>query len=77
MNLLENLKNTGAATDEKDKKNTKKIDSEPLNNITYELYYAPEHAKLNQLSQISDIEKRIDYLESLLGNNPDKMVMFS
>lgn len=42
--------------------------------IVYQLYYAPEHAKLNQLASIATLEKRIDQLENLVGNNPDKLV---
>ena len=43
----------------------------------YELFYAPEHAKLNQLSRVATLEKKIDVLESLLGNNPDKLSILS
>ncbi|KAK3702863.1 hypothetical protein QZH41_014135 [Actinostola sp. cb2023] len=38
--------------------------------VTYELFYKPEHAKFNQLSKMSELEKRIQTLEKILGNDP-------
>lgn len=42
--------------------------------MTYQLYYSPEMAKLNQLGPVLQLEKRIDRLERLLGNDEDKLV---
>lgn len=42
--------------------------------VTYQLYYSPEMAKLNQLGPALQLEKRIDRLETLLGNDQDKLV---
>jgi len=41
----------------------------PDQRVTYELYYTPELAKYQQLSQIADLEKRITELEKLLGKH--------
>lgn len=41
--------------------------------VTYQLYYSPEVAKLNQLGPALQLEKRIDCLEKLLGNDPEKL----
>lgn len=54
----------------------KSAPSESSSAITYELYYAPEHARLNQLARVANLEKKIDHVEGLLGNNPDKLVSF-
>ena len=74
VSLLESFKKTGLVASKDDAKSETKKGNENVSNITYELYYAPEHAKLNQLAQAAAIEKRIDYLETLIGNNPDKLV---
>uniref|UniRef100_A0A6A7FV30 Dynactin subunit 2-like n=1 Tax=Hirondellea gigas TaxID=1518452 RepID=A0A6A7FV30_9CRUS len=41
--------------------------------VTYQLYYSPEMAKLNQLGPTLQLEKRIDKLEKLLGSDQDKL----
>ncbi|KAL9966220.1 hypothetical protein ACROYT_G024263 [Oculina patagonica] len=38
--------------------------------VTYELFYKPEHAKFNQLSKISEMEQRVQKLETVLGSDP-------
>lgn len=38
--------------------------------VTYELFYKPEHAKFNQLSQLSELEQRVQKLETVLGSDP-------
>lgn len=79
INLLESFKQTGLVSEKIDGK--VKLDGKPSSGdassssaITYELYYAPEHARLNQLANAAMLEKRIDHLEILIGNNPDKLV---
>ncbi|KAJ3112044.1 Dynactin subunit 2, partial [Phlyctochytrium bullatum] len=37
------------------------------NSVTYELYYTPENAKLEQLSKVTELEKRVTDIEKLLG----------
>ncbi|EDO42225.1 predicted protein [Nematostella vectensis] len=39
--------------------------------VTYELYYKPEHAKFNQVSQLSALENRVQTLEKVLGHDTD------
>ncbi|KAM7427457.1 Dynactin subunit 2 [Porites harrisoni] len=41
--------------------------------VTYELFYKPEHAKFNQLSKISEMEQRVQKLETVLGNDPSQL----
>ncbi|KAM7447694.1 Dynactin subunit 2 [Porites harrisoni] len=41
--------------------------------VTYELFYKPEHAKFNQLSKISEMEQRVQKLETVLGNDPTQL----
>ncbi|XP_076049147.1 dynactin subunit 2 [Oratosquilla oratoria] len=82
VNLLESFKKTGLVNEKGEKlKGSGQApvgtSSDSNGGITYELYYAPEHAKLNELAQAADMEKRIDRLESLLGNNPDKLSSLS
>lgn len=80
INLLESFKQTGLVAE---KSNGEKGKSPPPakagdgSAITYELYYAPEHAKLNQLAQAAQLEKKIDRLETLIGNDPDKLSSLS
>ncbi|KAG7174399.1 dynactin subunit 2-like [Homarus americanus] len=82
INLLESFKQTGLVSEKstsKEKQDGKTSSSDGGNTsvITYELYYAPEHARLNQLANAAMLEKRIDQLESLIGNNPDKLSSLS
>ncbi|XP_020600707.1 dynactin subunit 2-like [Orbicella faveolata] len=42
--------------------------------VTYELFYKPEHAKFNQLSKISEMEQRVQKLETVLGSDPTHLV---
>ena len=82
INLLESFKQTGLTSEKKqtgNKKEDQKQDSGESNTtggngIVYELYYAPEHARLNQLASVAELEKKIDRIETLIGNNPDKLV---
>uniref|UniRef100_A0A0P4WA46 Dynactin subunit 2 n=1 Tax=Scylla olivacea TaxID=85551 RepID=A0A0P4WA46_SCYOL len=87
INLLESFKQTGLVS-EKKQSSSKKEDqkqggssvvssSGSSNGIVYELYYAPEHARLNQLASVAELEKRIDRIETLIGNNPDKLSSLS
>ncbi|KAF2348561.1 Dynamitin [Trinorchestia longiramus] len=41
--------------------------------ITYQLFYSPEVSKFSQLGPALQLEKRIDRLEKLLGNDQEKM----
>lgn len=41
--------------------------------VTYELFYKPEHAKFNQLSKISEMEERVQKLETVLGSDPGQL----
>ncbi|XP_066973011.1 dynactin subunit 2 isoform X2 [Macrobrachium rosenbergii] len=78
VTLLEGFKKTGLVSEKKSDKSgasTGSGGSEAA--ITYELYYAPEHARLNQLANVAALEKRIDHLESIIGNNPDKLSSLS
>lgn len=83
INLLESFKQTGLVSEKKqtgNKKENQKQDSVGSgsgNGIVYELYYAPEHARLNQLASVAELEKRIDHIETLIGNNPDKLSSLS
>ncbi|XP_053645230.1 dynactin subunit 2 isoform X2 [Cherax quadricarinatus] len=52
-------------------------DSSTAPAMSYNLCYAPEHARLNQLANAAMLEKRIDQLETLIGNNPDKLSSLS
>lgn len=78
VNLLESFKKTGLVAEKGDPKaqqsEEKSAPSAGGSAITYELYYAPEHARLNQLARVANLEKKIDHVEGLLGNNPDKLV---
>ncbi|XP_071530050.1 dynactin subunit 2 [Panulirus ornatus] len=82
INLLESFKLTGLVSEKSG--DVAKQDGKPPGTdagsssaITYELYYAPEHARLNQLANAATLEKRIDHLETLIGNNPDKLSSLS
>lgn len=81
VNLLESFKKTGLVAEKGDPKakqtEEKSAPSESGSAITYELYYAPEHARLNQLARVANLEKKIDHVEGLLGNNPDKLSSLS
>lgn len=77
--MLESFKQTGLVSEKKQsdiKKEGKEttISGSSGSGIVYELYYAPEHARLNQLASVAELEKKIDRLETLVGNNPDKLV---
>ncbi|XP_070567086.1 dynactin subunit 2-like isoform X2 [Ptychodera flava] len=41
--------------------------------VVYELFYKPEQAKFNQLSKMADFEQRLLKIESVLGDNAEKM----
>jgi Dynamitin len=43
-------------------------------NIIYELNYNPQKVKLETASKLSDLQKRLDKLEQILGANQEKMV---
>jgi len=78
VNLLESFKQTGLVAEKKSEEKGKT--SPPTGDgsaITYELYYAPEHAKLNQLARAAQLEKKIDRLETLIGNDSDKLSSLS
>lgn len=77
--MLESFKQTGLVSEKKQsiiKKEVKESSQSGSggNGIVYELYYAPEHARLNQLASVAELEKKIDRIETLVGNNPDKLV---
>lgn len=76
VNLLESFKQTGLVSEKKQSGSKKEALESSTNGsgIVYELYYAPEHARLNQLASVAELEKRIDRIETLVGNNPDKLV---
>ncbi|KAK7085465.1 Dynactin subunit 2, partial [Halocaridina rubra] len=74
VTLLEGFKKTGLVTEKKSGKTAEGKDEIGGSSvISYELYYAPQHARLNQLASVASLEKRIDKLEMLIGNNPDKL----
>ncbi|CAL4063134.1 unnamed protein product [Meganyctiphanes norvegica] len=80
INLLESFKKTGLVAEKTSKEKTiPPADSKSGDGsaITYELYYAPEHARLNQLAQAAQLEKKIDRLETLIGNDPEKLSSLS
>ncbi|KAG0711902.1 Dynactin subunit 2-A [Chionoecetes opilio] len=86
INLLESFKQTGLVSEKKQSGNTdnqKQMSGGSSSGavsgsgIVYELYYAPEHARLNQLASVAELEKRIDRIETLIGNNPDKLSSLS
>ncbi|XP_068224321.1 dynactin subunit 2-A, partial [Palaemon carinicauda] len=77
VTLLEGFKRTGLVSEKKTEKSSISTGSGGDSAITYELYYAPEHARLNQLANAAALEKRIDCLESLIGSNPDKLSSLS
>lgn len=78
VNLLEGFKKTGLVAEKKSgKSDGGPSDGTDSSAITYELYYAPEHARLNQLASAAGLEKRIDRLETLIGSNPDKLSSLS
>lgn len=79
INLLEGFKQTGLVSEKKQSASKKEVKESSIsgtggNGIVYELYYAPEHARLNQLASVAELEKKIDRIETLVGNNPDKLV---
>ncbi|XP_042869070.1 dynactin subunit 2-like [Penaeus japonicus] len=81
VNLLESFKKTGLVAEKGDPNAKESEKPAPTSAggsaITYELYYAPEHARLNQLARVANLEKKIDHVEGLLGNNPDKLSSLS
>lgn len=55
----------------KEKAKSKSTNKEQVEDecVTYKLLYKPEHAKLSQLSQVSELEERVKKLETLLGSD--------
>jgi len=45
--------------------------------VTYELFYKPEHAKFSELSKMSQLEERLQRLESTVGTVSPKLSVFS
>ncbi|XP_041479024.1 dynactin subunit 2-like [Lytechinus variegatus] len=41
--------------------------------VTYELYYRPEQNKFNQVSKGAELEQRLNRLEAMLGQDPQKL----
>lgn len=79
INLLESFKQIGLVSEKKQSGSKKEVKESNIsgsggNGMVYELYYAPEHARLNQLASVAELEKKIDRIETLVGNNPDKLV---
>lgn len=77
--MLESFKQTGLVSEKKQSGSKKGVQESNTsgsggNGLVYELYYAPEHARLNQLASVAELEKKIDRIETLVGNNPDKLV---
>lgn len=79
VNLIENLK-SAESTSVPTKKGGGGRSSEPSKSesskgaLTYELFYAPEHAKLSEAAQIAAIEKKLDKMEAMIGTDSDQMV---
>ena len=46
----------------------------PEGGLSYQMFYSPEVAKLNQMGPVLLLEKRLENLEKLLGNDQDKLV---
>ncbi|KAA0200804.1 hypothetical protein HAZT_HAZT005832 [Hyalella azteca] len=71
---LKHVKNAGTTSSSTKAGTSKTSDNETKpSDITYQLFYSPEVAKLNQLGPALQLEKRIDRLEKLLGNDQEKM----
>ncbi|KAK4325893.1 hypothetical protein Pmani_003550 [Petrolisthes manimaculis] len=78
INLLESFKQVGLVSEKSEKNKGETMQQAGDGSaILYQLYYAPEHAKLNQLASMATLEKKIDRLENLIGNNPDKLSSLS
>ncbi|XP_064647271.1 dynactin subunit 2-like [Lineus longissimus] len=41
--------------------------------ITYELFYKPEQAKFANTARMADLEQRLERLEAVIGQNPEKL----
>jgi len=41
--------------------------------VTYQLYYRPEQAKFSHNARMADIEQRVERMEALVGNNPERL----
>jgi len=41
--------------------------------VTYQLYYRPEQAKFSNTARVAELEQRLERLESLMGNSPEKI----
>ncbi|RXG53173.1 Dynactin subunit 2, partial [Armadillidium vulgare] len=77
INLLEDLKRSGIVSEKKTESPKVPGESLSVGGITYELQYAPEHAKLTQMARASHLESKLDKLEALIGNNQDKLSSLS
>nr|AUG84426.1 dynamitin [Platynereis dumerilii] len=47
------------------------------NQVTYQLYYRPEQAKFTSNARAANIEQRLERMEALIGNNPEKLSMLT
>jgi dynactin-2 len=45
--------------------------------IVYELYYKPEMAKFQQSKQAAEIQRRLEKLEAVVGNDPESLSVLS
>ncbi|GAB1605583.1 dynactin subunit 2-like [Argonauta hians] len=54
-------------------KSPKTSDKAAAGHVTYELYYRPEQAQFSKNAKLASIEERLERLEAVIGQNPQKM----
>ncbi|CAI9741732.1 Hypothetical predicted protein [Octopus vulgaris] len=63
-----------SATPSKGSKTSDKAsEGKASDHVTYELYYRPEQAQFSKNAKLASIEERLERLEAVIGQNPQKM----